>query len=647
MKNTRYKIALFVLLGQLLFWNSLPAVVSAADSASPATDPVLYISAVQITGGTGRTQEDFIELYNPTDMPFDLNGYRLVKRTATATTDTLIQSWTSVKIVPAHHFFLWANNAFSGIATIPDASTSGTLADNNGIALRRGNNDTGTIIASAAWGSTVNGFLSVSSENPGAGQSIQKQNIFIDDSIFRIAASSPRNSTTLLPIPEPEPIPTPEPLPDPEPTPTPDPLPDPQPAPVPSPDPTPSPAPIPDPIPAPNPVPSTEALPDIQITELLPNPVGSDSGAEEVELFNNGSSTVTLTGFKLDDVGPTDPLSSNAYILPTVDLPANSYVALTVPLGKFAMNNTDGDVISLFNPSGDNIDTIAYTDLAPEGKSFTKFDSGWEWAAPTLGQENGSPPPAEDQDDDEPQEEEDQTQYDNSDLVISEIYPDPEIGGQEFIEIYNSGEEMAELSLTQLWIGTRHRALPEEELKPGEYFVVNPDDLPVQLRNSGQIINLQQDSTIIDSVTYPTAIKGSSYSFFEDGFLWTIEVTQGKENILKLPEVVKKDIAPVAAKTAILTTTKAKATASKATAKPVAKASSKPSTVAVGKTAEPAVAKLPTDTNLDTSNEAMENNASSASKQKESLAKILAMGAAAVAAGVAALYKLVFAAGIE
>ncbi|MDP3729330.1 MAG: lamin tail domain-containing protein [bacterium] len=119
----------------------------------------VVISEVQITGGTGKTTNDFIELYNPTNTAFNLNGYRLVKRTKTGTTDTSIKSWTSDAFIPPRGFYLWANSGYTDIAITPDITTSGTIADDNGIALRLGAEDTGVIIDSVAWGVAENIFI--------------------------------------------------------------------------------------------------------------------------------------------------------------------------------------------------------------------------------------------------------------------------------------------------------------------------------------------------------------------------------------------------------------------------------------------------------------------------------------------------------
>lgn len=591
----------------------MPTRIAYASDEPPST---IIISAVQITGGTGHTQEDFIELYNPTDEPLDLNGFRLVKRTAAGTTDSVIKAWTESTMVPAYHFYLWANSGFTAIVVPPDSTSTGTLADNNGIALRQGVNDSGLVIDSLAWGSTANGFASVSSSNPTANQSLTRTDLFSHQANFSTSVSQPRNSSSsfIPPEPEPTPIPDPEPLPEPIPDPTPDP----------DPEPTPTPTQI-----------------SLKITELLPNPSGSDSGFEQVEIYNDGESVVNLKDFKLDDVSNIDSLSSNAYTFGDANVEPDSYLAVTIPSGKFALNNTGGDVVTLFDDTLKPLDTAFYEEAATEGYSWAYFREGWAWTNPTFGEENILIVIEEEESEDS-EEEDLKHSHNNSDLIISEVYPQPNAGEQEFIEIYNSGKDTAELSEVDLYIGEKHRQLPEHELTAGEYYVLSQADLPIQLRNSGQVIKLQEGAELINTVSYPTSLKGSSYATFEDGFLWTTKMTKGEENILQLPEEVKKVTAKVAATTAKTATktsaSKAKTTATKTVAK---KTAAKTTTM-------PKTATTPSNTNKANTNstETIEPN-KSITPSKDSVGKIIAMGVATVAAGVIALYKFVFTTGIE
>src|SRR3989338_1223255 len=195
---------LFLLLGAFLIMPGL---------ASAYTADHLVISQVQITGGAGHTTDDFVELYNPTDSDVDLNGMRLVKRTKTGTADTLIKSWTTSTIIPAHKFYLWANSAYSGISPVADITTTGSLADDNGLALRNGPNDTGTIIDSVTWGQAANAFVEggVFTSNPAANQSIERiADLDNNAADFVLTASHPRNSQSSAessPLPNPPPPP--------------------------------------------------------------------------------------------------------------------------------------------------------------------------------------------------------------------------------------------------------------------------------------------------------------------------------------------------------------------------------------------------------------------------------------------------------
>ncbi|MCL5017135.1 MAG: lamin tail domain-containing protein [Patescibacteria group bacterium] len=150
--------------------------------AAPAK---ILITEVQITGGTGRSNNDFIELYNPNDARVSLKGYRLIKRAENGSSDMSIKSWTSDAFVEAKSFYIWANSDYQDIPSAPDVTTSATLSNDNSIALRYGAENTGNIIDSVGWGSAVNSLVEQSafSQNPGADQSIQrkiKDGAFVD-----------------------------------------------------------------------------------------------------------------------------------------------------------------------------------------------------------------------------------------------------------------------------------------------------------------------------------------------------------------------------------------------------------------------------------------------------------------------------------
>ncbi len=609
-------------LGLQLFFGGLSIQLARAEElAVPETmtetetetkEPYLIISAVQITGGTGKTQEDYIELFNPTEQPFDLNSYRLVKRTAAGTTDTLLVSWTQSTIVPPHHFWLWANSGFTTITMAPDSVSSGTLADNNGIALRKGVSDSGEIIDSLTWGSTANGFEITGLENPPANQALAKLDLFDLESGFELKASNPRNSMVEVLPEQSEQEPKQEPN---------------------------------EELPVENDPPEAEsdnedqeaAEINIEIMELLPNPTGTDTGAEKIELFNAGENRVNLEGMIIDDVAPSDSLSTNAYTIQNLEIDPGEYLALTIPAGNFSMNNTVGDVVTIFDGNSLALDSVVYSGTTPEAKSYTKFSDQWVWTNPTFGQDNGSLPKEDDEQESEEEETEDLGDYDNSGLRISELYPNPTPGDKEFIELYNSSEtETAQLSVVVLKIGEKQKFLPAEELAPGKYFVIEQSIFPAQLRNTGQVVKILEDNTVLDEVLYMTAIKEAAYARFEDGFLWTTSVTKGNDNILNLPEETKKaEPAPKG------TTVKKAAAKTKTTTKAPTKTTTKPAVKSTMVSAQSS--KNFNGQQENSNNSTLESNAPA--KSKEPIVKVIAMGAAAAAAGVVALYKLVFSSG--
>ena len=143
-----------------LFFVSVFLVLVGARPVAAASTTIV-INEMQITGGTGNTDHDFVELLNTGSEPYNLKGHRLVKRTKTGTTDTSLKSWTADTLIPPGGYYLWASKKDPAwpAAIHATESTTQTLAADNGIALRRGDNDTGTLIDGVAWGAATNAFV--------------------------------------------------------------------------------------------------------------------------------------------------------------------------------------------------------------------------------------------------------------------------------------------------------------------------------------------------------------------------------------------------------------------------------------------------------------------------------------------------------
>lgn len=132
--------------------------VSAATSA-------INISQFQTGGdGTQPAADEFIELHNTGSTNFDLNGHRLVYRSAAGASDTELVSWTTSTLIAPGGYYLIANSTGYNASLTPNrtftSSGTGTLAGGGGgLAIRQGASNTGTIVDSVGYGTATNIFV--------------------------------------------------------------------------------------------------------------------------------------------------------------------------------------------------------------------------------------------------------------------------------------------------------------------------------------------------------------------------------------------------------------------------------------------------------------------------------------------------------
>lgn len=121
---------------------------------------------------------------------------------------------------------------------------------------------------------------------------------------------------------------------------------------------------------------------DIVISEIFPNPVGSDSENEFIELFNKGSRDVDLTGWRLGDeskkrfafkegVGKTEIASPAARNDNVVG--AGNYIVIYRSESKIALNN-NSDSVKLYQPLKDKpLQAVKYEKVI-EGWSYNNVE---------------------------------------------------------------------------------------------------------------------------------------------------------------------------------------------------------------------------------------------------------------------------------
>lgn len=120
----------------------------------------------------------------------------------------------------------------------------------------------------------------------------------------------------------------------------------------------------------------------VLINEWLPNPAGTDSGSEWVELFNNGTNGVSLNGWTL--------VSGNGkkFVFKDRSIGVGNYLVLKQPETKLVLRNQE-ESLSLYDSRGKLASQSSFSGSAPEGKSFSRTGDGtFIFAEPTPGAAN-------------------------------------------------------------------------------------------------------------------------------------------------------------------------------------------------------------------------------------------------------------------
>ncbi|MCZ2391056.1 MAG: DNA/RNA non-specific endonuclease [Acidobacteria bacterium] len=124
--------------------------------------PHLVISQFQ-AGGTTSANDEFIEIHNTSSAPVDLNGYRVVYRSANGSNDVgPMAVWTTTTILQPGQFYLIASTSYTGSvpADMTYACTNCSMAAAaGGLAIRQGDSDTGAVIDAVGWGGATNIFF--------------------------------------------------------------------------------------------------------------------------------------------------------------------------------------------------------------------------------------------------------------------------------------------------------------------------------------------------------------------------------------------------------------------------------------------------------------------------------------------------------
>lgn len=301
----------------------------------------LLISEIQITAGAGKTNEDFIEIYNPTQEAILLDGYKLHKKTKTGS-ESSIKVFDEKDIIPAKGYFLWINSSLEKIVDDYDEKTTATIASDNSIALLDGEDK---VVDGVGWGNMeFNSFAEKNSFplNPLGGQSLirkKEDGSYIDgddnSSDFEISnnpsskASGCRNNPEKIQCKIVEEKPQEKSI-------------------------------------------SNIVAGDIRINEVLPNPT---NGEEFIELFNGDIGDVDLFGWILRDASKTGKFE----FVDHVTLKSKEYYVIYKNKFKFALNNSGNESVVLFDPNGNEISKVDYNG-SKKDLSYNFDGKKWRWS---------------------------------------------------------------------------------------------------------------------------------------------------------------------------------------------------------------------------------------------------------------------------
>ncbi|MBU0707485.1 lamin tail domain-containing protein [Patescibacteria group bacterium] len=291
----------------------------------------------------------------------------------------------------------------------------------------------------------------------------------------------------------------------------------------------------------------------IRINELLPNPEGSDSEYEFIELNNLGQTDVDLIDWKIADSSREYRIKTDDFETTTIE--AGGFFVINRTVSKIALNNSSPETVQLFHPDDNPLDEVYYEPPVPEGQSYSLEGDTWSWTASvTSGAKNIIDQPEESiNEQDGPTQSDDpgskstdpeaQAQYDFSDLIlITELLPNPEgpDAEEEYIEIANFDNREINLLGWKLTDTKTYYEIEESMLiASGEYFSFIRPETKISLNNSDeQLFLIDPNEKIISGVSYTKAKEGFSLSRVDqsDNWSWSTIITPARANIIEIDE---------------------------------------------------------------------------------------------------------------
>lgn len=287
-----------------------------------ASTSAVLISEMSMGSSTSATEE-FVELYNNSDVAVNITNWSIYYRSATGSTYSKKANFFTSSIIQPRSFFLVSTNTPNDSILVSGMSQTGGVTE-----LR---DDKGNVVDRLGYGNAniANGKPAAASQS---GESIYRQYDLASKTMantndnlqdFYITSSMSPGSIPVIEIEE-----------------------------------------------------SSEAVvyPSILINEVYPNPnpEQSESSDEYIELYNPNDISVDLNGWLVKDG------SGKTFIIKNKSIEPFGYLALYSSETSISLNNT-GDIIELYSPNSELKDQTQDYGDAKEGLSWGLVNGAWSW----------------------------------------------------------------------------------------------------------------------------------------------------------------------------------------------------------------------------------------------------------------------------
>jgi len=286
---------------------------------------------------------------------------------------------------------------------------------------------------------------------------------------------------------------------------------------------------------------------DISINEIMANPNCSDSICEWIELYNDGTNSVNISGWTISDNNSNDSIESSSGSI-DISIPGKSFALIVdddsrvfhnfnvgentiwLYVGSDAIGNglsDNGEKIILYEANNYIRDNITYNSTSG-GNTWALINDVWQESNATPGKSNDN---------------NESSSNDYSIIKINEFLPDPngyddeDKPNGEFIELYNEGDE--DLDLVNFYFkddSDSHKnfisdtnTLGSTLIESKTYLVIYPRYSSGFLNNEGyERVRLYDfNDNLLDSVSYSNSVEGGSWSRLGNNWYQTIPTPNG------------------------------------------------------------------------------------------------------------------------